>query len=62
VRRRDGFGFTRYADGERLNTSAYKRRLGLPIKRIIVGPGANQDEDFEFAWSVVSNKVRIVTL
>jgi hypothetical protein len=28
VRRRDGFGFTRYADGERLNTSAYKRCLG----------------------------------
>jgi hypothetical protein len=33
----------------------------LPIKRIIVGPGANQKEDLEFARSVVSDRVRIVS-
>ncbi len=32
----------------------------LPIKRIIVGPGANQDEDLEFARSVVSDRIPIV--
>jgi hypothetical protein len=32
----------------------------LPIKRIIVGPGANQNADFEFARSVVSDRVPIV--
>jgi len=31
----------------------------LPIKRIIVGPGANQNEDFEIARSVVSDRVPI---
>ncbi len=31
----------------------------LPIKRIIVGPGANQKEDIEFARSVVSGRVPI---
>lgn len=32
----------------------------LPIKRIIVGPGANQEEDYEFARSVVSDRAPIV--
>ncbi len=32
----------------------------LPIKRIIVGPGANQKEDHEFARSVVADRVPIV--
>jgi hypothetical protein len=32
----------------------------LPIKRIIVGPGGNQNEDLEFARSVVSDRVPIV--
>jgi hypothetical protein len=32
----------------------------LPIKRIIVGPGANQREDYEFARSVVSDRAPIV--
>lgn len=32
----------------------------LPIKRIIVGPGANQNEDFELARSMVSDRVLIV--
>lgn len=32
----------------------------LPIKRIIVGPGANQKEDYEFARAVVSDRVEIV--
>ncbi len=31
----------------------------LPIKRIIVGPGAKQEEDIEFACSLVSNRVPI---
>lgn len=31
----------------------------LPIKRIIVGPGDNQNEKFEFARSVVSDRVPI---
>ena len=38
---------------ESLNTT-------LPIKRIIVGPGANQKEDCEFARSVVVDQVPIV--
>jgi hypothetical protein len=33
----------------------------LPIKRIIVGPGANQKEDFEYARSLVSDRVPIVS-
>jgi hypothetical protein len=33
----------------------------LPITRIIVGPGANQVKVYEFAKSVVSNRVPIVT-
>jgi hypothetical protein len=32
----------------------------LPIRRIIVGPGANQKEDYEFARSVVCDLVPIV--
>ena len=32
----------------------------LPIKRIIVGPGANQNADFEFARSLISERVPIV--
>jgi hypothetical protein len=32
----------------------------LPIKRIIVGPGANQKKDYEFARSVVADQVPIV--
>ncbi len=32
----------------------------LPIKRIIVGPGANQKEDYEFARALVANRVPIV--
>jgi Protein of unknown function (DUF2971) len=32
----------------------------LPIMKIIVGPGANQNEDYEFARSVVSDRVPIV--
>ena len=32
----------------------------LPIKRIIIGPGANQKEDIEFAKSLVSNRVQIM--
>jgi hypothetical protein len=32
----------------------------LPITRIIMGPGANQKEDYEFVWSVVSHRIPIV--
>lgn len=32
----------------------------LPIKRIIVGPGANQKEDCDFAKSLVSGKIKVV--
>ena len=32
----------------------------LPITEIIMGPGANQKEDYEFVWSVVSHRIPIV--
>jgi hypothetical protein len=35
-------------------------RATLPIKRIIVGPSVHQKEDYEFARSVVSDRVPIV--
>ena len=31
----------------------------LPIKRLIVGPGRRQSEDYEFARSIISDRVPI---
>ena len=47
-------------EGSKTYVALFKSlETNLPIKKIIVGPGANQKEDIQFARSLVSDRVPI---